>query len=554
MELFLGEQCFLEMVYMNTAEALVKLLENEGVKFIFGVPGEQIAGFYKALSKSKIKHILCRNEQTAAIAGEVYSRISEEFGVCISTAGPGPLNLMMGVATAFKDSVPLLVITADVPTSLKGKNTIQDIDLPSIFKPITIKNYNPKSGIAAILNLKEAIEILKKEPRGPIHLNLPKDILSDKAIENKEIIHNPNYDYSNIELTIQKLKSSKKPLIILGEGVRRSKSIDIVKKLIEKYKIPTLHTYHANGILDSEDSLNFGIAGLRGSEASTTLFKNSDLVLALGATLNERTLNLDKEEVDKIDEYIGRFKDKIIHVNIDKLVLKGEIKIHGDIKEFLNRIKDEDIFSEIDDNWLTNNLKNKEKDVKFETDIDDEDTLKPQNAVKTILDAHKDSLIINDAGSHTSWVLIFHNPSEKGRLINSGGLIPMGYAVPGAIGASIANTGKKIIAIMGDGDIQMNIQDLATIAEHNLPITLFVLNNNQLGIIRQWEECFYNMEPYAVDLKNPDFIAISKGYGIESEKVLTYDELVSAIKKAKSLKKPYLIEIVVSRENIPLPA
>ncbi|MDR2830645.1 MAG: thiamine pyrophosphate-binding protein [Methanobrevibacter sp.] len=541
---------------MNTAEIMVKLLEKEGAEFIFGVPGEQIAGFYKALSKSKIKHILCRNEQTASIAADVYSRTSEKFGVCVSTAGPGALNLIMGVATAFKDSVSLLVITADVPISLKGKNTIQDIDLTSIFKPLTIKSYNPKNGKIAILNLKEAVEIFKKEPRGPIHLNIGKNVLADENIDdviNKEVNYNPKYDYSNMDLAIQKLKSTKKPLIVLGEGVRRSNSIEIVKKLVKEYKIPTVCTYHANGILDCEDSLNFGIIGIRGSEASTTIFKDSDIVLVLGATLNERTLNLDREELDKIDEFMKRFDNKIIHVNIDKATLKGEIKINGDVKEFLNRIKNEDIFGKIDDDWLSINLKNKDIPDKSKIYSTDGNVLKPQKAIETILNAHKDSLIVNDAGSHTSWVLIFHNPSEKGRLINSGGLIPMGYGLPGSIGASIANPGKEIVVIMGDGGFQMNIQDLATIAEHNLPITLFVLNNNQLGIIRQWEECFYNMEPYAVDLKNPDFIAISNGYGIEAEKVSTFNELVLAIKKAKSLKKPYLTEIIVSRENIPLP-
>jgi acetolactate synthase-1/2/3 large subunit len=542
---------------VNAAKIMVKLLENEDVEFIFGVPGEQITGFYKALSESKIKHILCRNEQTAAIAGDAYSRTSQKFGVCISTAGPGALNLIMGAATAFKDSVPLLIITADVHSLIKRKNTIQDIDLIGIFKPITIKNYNPENGKTAILNLKEAIEIFKKEPRGPIHLNLTKDILVDEDIDdviNKKTNYSPNYDYSNMDLAIRKLKSSEKPLIILGEGVRRSNSLNDIKKLIKKYNIPTVHSYHANGILNSEELLNFGIIGIRGSVAATTAFKDSDLVLALGATLNDRTLNLDKEELDEMDEFMKRFDNKIIHVNIDKAVLKGKIQIHGDVKEFLSRIKNEDIFNNINDNWLSLNLKNKDIPDKSKVYINDGHILKPQKAIETILDAHKNSLIVNDAGSHTTWVLLFHNPSEKGRLINSGGLIPMGYGLPGAIGVSIANPEKEVIAIMGDGDIQMNIQDLATISEHNLPITLFVLNNNQLGIIRQWEECFYDMEPYAVDLKNPDFIAISNAYGIEGEKVSTYDKLVLAIKKAKSLKKPYLIEIIVSRENIPLPA
>jgi acetolactate synthase-1/2/3 large subunit len=539
---------------MNTAEAIVKILENEDVKFIFGVPGEQIIGFYNALSKSNIKHILCRNEQSASIAADVYGRISKNFGVCLATAGPGALNLIMGVATAFKDSVPLLVITGDVPTFVKGKNTMQDIDLFSIFKPITMKNYSPKEGKIAIENIKEAIKIIKKEPRGPIHINLAKDVLADEDIVdviNKEIEYNPQYDYCNLNLAIEKLKSTKKPLLIIGEGVRRSNSIDDVKDLIKKYKIPTVYTYNANGILSQREPLNLGMVGIMGNPSSYYAFKNSDLILVLGANLNERTLNIEFEQLDKFDEYSKKFGNKIIHVNIDKSTLKGNVKIHGDVKEVLKKIKNETILQNINKSWTHDILKNKDLVDKKRVYDDDKQFLKPQNVVEIISKDYNDSLIINDAGSHTSWVTLFINPNENGRLINSGGLIPMGYGLPGAIGAAIANLKKEIIAIVGDGGFQMNIQELATIAEHNLSITIFILNNNQLGIIKQWEEYFYDMDPYAVDLKNPDFIAISKAYGIDGQKVLTENELILAIKKSKLLKKPYIIEVIVSNEIIP---
>jgi acetolactate synthase-1/2/3 large subunit len=539
---------------MNTAEAIVKILENEDVKFIFGIPGEQIISFYKALSKSNIKHILCRNEQSASIAADVYGRISEKFGVCLATAGPGALNLIMGVATAFKDSVPLLVITGDVPTFVKGKNTLQDIDLVSVFKPMTIKNYAPQNGKTAIKNIKESIEILKKEPRGPIHINLAKDILADINIAdviNKEIEYNPQYNYCNLDLAIKKLESSKKPLLIIGEGVRRSKSIDDIKDLIKKYKIPTIYSFHANGILNPENPLNLGMVGIMGNPSSYYAFKNSDLILILGANLNERTLNIEFEQLDKFDEYLKRFENKIIHVNIDKLTLKGSIKIHGDVKEVLKKIKNKNILENIDKNWVEDILKNNSIVDKKRIYDDDKHVLKPQKLIEIISKYYSDSLIINDAGSHTSWTTLYINPNENGRLINSGGLTPMGYALPGAIGAKIANLKKEVIAIVGDGGFQMNIQELATIAEHNLPITIFILNNNQLGMIKQWEEYLFNMDPYAVDLKNPDFIAISKAYGIDGEKVLNEDELNLAIKKSKILKKPYIIEVIVNNETIP---
>ena len=238
---------------MNTSQALIKVLEENNIKFIFGHPGEQILPFYKALKGSKIKHILCRNEQGASIAADAYGRSSGNFGVCLATAGPGALNLIMGVATAFKDSIPMLVITGDVPRSLKGNDTFQDFDLIAIFKNISIKSFNPHNGKTAILNLKEAIEILKKEPTGPVHLNLPKDILLDDDIGdilNKQFVYTPSFDYSNLEIAINKLKSSKKPLIVAGAGIKWSNSIEDLKKLISKYSIPIASTYHLKGVLN----------------------------------------------------------------------------------------------------------------------------------------------------------------------------------------------------------------------------------------------------------------------------------------------------------------
>ncbi|MDR1721917.1 MAG: thiamine pyrophosphate-binding protein [Methanobrevibacter sp.] len=546
---------------MNTAEAIVKILEDNGVKKIFGHPGEQILPFYKALSSSNIEHVLTRNEQGAAMAADGYARSLGEFGVCLSTAGPGALNLLMGVAVSYKDSVPLLVITGDVPYYLKGENTFQDVDLVSMFKSIAIKSFFPHNGKTAIVNIKQAVEILKKEPCGPVHINLSKDILLDEDIGNiigTDVEYNPNYDYSNLDEVVLALKQTKKPLLLIGAGVSWSKSVDKLKNLIETYNLPIATTYHGNGIIDSKNNLNLGMMGIRGNPLANYAFKNSDLVLVLGANLNERTLNPDVEDIGPIFKIYRRFKPKIIHVNIDKKVLKGNINIHGDIKEVLSHLeKNEDIFTNIDKNWLFEIYESSEDNTTYQEDNLSEnlndDLLDPEIVIRDILESNRDSFVVGDAGSHTTWVAIFSNPSYRGKLIYSGGMAPMGYGLPGAIGAAIGNPNKKIIAIVGDGGIQMNIQELATIAEYKLPIAIFLLNNNQLGVIRQWEKQFYDMEPYEVDLSNPDFLAIVNAYGIDCERVNTYDDLETAINKAKSIDKPYLVEIFVNQKDIPFP-
>ncbi|KZX16768.1 acetolactate synthase large subunit [Methanobrevibacter cuticularis] len=560
---------------MNTSKALVEILEESNINFIFGHPGEQILPFYKALNTSKIKHILCKNEQGAAMAADAYARSSGNFGTCLATAGPGALNMVMGIATAFKDHVPMLVITGDVPNSFKANNTFQDVDLVSIFEPITIKTFNPHNGKTAILNIKEAIEILTKDPRGPVHLNLPKDVLLDEDIGKsikKKINFTPNYDYSNIDLVIEKLEIAKKPLIILGAGIRWSKTSEDIKTLLNKYDVPIATTYHGNGIIENNNKLNLGMVGVRGTSIANFVFKNSDLILVLGASLNERTLNVDNKPLTELSDIFREYKSKIIHVNIDKSSLKGKINVHGDIKEVLNYFKNNDgIFSNISTEWINgiyknhfededkyghnNNVQIKDKSIKIgKNDVEtNKNLLKPQIAIKTILNNYQNSYIVNDAGSHTTWVTLFWEPNEGGQLVYSGGMAPMGYGLPGAIGVSIANPERKVGVIVGDGGIQMNIQELATIFEYNLPITIFLLNNSQLGIIRQWEKLFYDMDPYEVNLENPNFVEIANAYHIDSKRVFTKNELDIAIDEIKNYKKPFLIEILVDEEDIPLP-
>ncbi|WP_409199999.1 thiamine pyrophosphate-binding protein [Methanobrevibacter sp. DSM 116169] len=524
-------------INMNISSWIVKILENNGVKHIFGQPGEQILPLYVALKDSNIEHILMNHEQAAAHASDAYSRSSNKFGVCLSTAGPGALNFTMAIATAFKDNVPMLIITGDNPTNIKDKDCFQSIPINDVFKNITFKSFNPSSSKEALDNLYLAINLLDNEPKGPIHINLSKDILLEELENYEKVDFKVNYNYENIEIAKKLIKDSKKPLIIAGAGVKYSKALEKLKIFCFDKNIPISTTYHAKGIINEFDKINLGMVGVRGSNFSNYALDNSDLIIALGCKLSERTI------IDKLP-----INNKLIHVNIDESVLEGNCKIHGDVGTFLDKIND--LTLKFNNDWMDEIYSN---NVPLKVEGLDSLSLNPQIAIKEILSNYENTLFVNDAGTHTTWVTLESKLGEGSQLIYSGSFAPMGYGLPASIGASIANQDKKTVLINGDGGFQMNLQELAVISKLNLPIIICILNNNELGIIRQYEEEFYNMESYQVKLDNPDFIGISTSYGISSSKVKTEKELKIALKEAYNVNKPYLIEIIVESENIPFP-
>ena len=526
---------------LRCADALVKILEFNNVKFIFGHPGEQILPFYDAMRQSQLKHILMRHEQGAAHAADGYSRASADVGVCTATGGPGAMNLVMGIATAYKDSVPIIVITGDIPTDKKGKNGFQEIDICSVFKPITLESFDIKTPEQGILALISAFETIKYHKKGPIHLNFPKDVL-ECYVDASIIVSlvNEKYEHKIEDDTLKNvfklLENSKKPLIIAGAGAVWSHASNTLLKFAEKFNVPVATTYPGRGIISEENNLSVGMIGIRSTDASKYAGKKCDLILGLGCRFSERTM-------------VGIGDCKIIHVNIDEGVLEGDIKIQSDIKEFLEKIMNVKI--KTDKKWL---LKVQEHSNRYHVDTDYPDVpIKPQKAIKEILDASNGSIIVNDAGTHTTWVTLLISVKTPSSLLFSGGFGPMGYGIPGAIGAAFAKPDKNIVAIVGDGDFQMTSQELATINEYDLPILVCIINNSSLSIIKQWQNKYYG-KCYQVELKNPDFIKLSHAYHIPAVKIDSPGQISSAIYKALSFKKPYLIEIVVDKnEEIPLP-
>ncbi len=519
---------------IRCADALVKILEENDVKFIFGHPGEQILPFYDALRSSSIKHVLMRHEQGAAHAADGYARVSSNFGVCVATAGPGALNLTMGIATAFKDSVPMIIITGDVPRDLKGKNVFQDIDLNAIFKPITLETFHIESVEDGVLKLKGAIELIKHGKTGPVHLNFPKDVLEDFV--DIEVL-NENVEFSTmpplkgIEYAIKLMESSERPLILAGTGIIWAHAVDEFRDFVIRNSIPVATTYSARGVLSEDHPLCLGMIGLRGTTAANFAGKNCDLLIALGCRFSERTR-------------LGIGKTEIIHVNPDPNVLEGNIKIQGDAGEFLNKIKDINVTSK--DEWLKE-LQNHKRSYNIKTNYSDI-PIKPQRAIKEILDASDDAITISDAGTHTTWVNLLKKITRPSELIFSGGFGPMGYGLPAAIGASLANPKKKVVLVVGDGGFQMTEQELAVIAQEKIGVLICIINNCCLGIIKQWQDMNYR-ERYEVELENPDFVELAKAYGIKGERVGAPDDVYNAVKKGLGLEEPYLIDIMVDKEE-----
>ena len=510
---------------MNVADRLVEILEENGITHIFGIPGEQIMPMYKSLSKSKITHILTRHEQAAAHAADAFTRTSDKIGVCISTAGPGALNLVMGVAAAYKDNIPMLILTGDNDSNVRDTNVFQSFKLRDIFSNITYENYSPLNGTEAVYALKAALYGLKNNPKGPIHINLSRDVLLSEEFQDFDLCYLCESDMSSLDAAQELILKSKRPLFVLGAGA--IPQAENIKMIADMYQIPVATTYTARGIIPENDPINLGLVGIRNTPRSKKAIDESDCIIALGSIASERTF-------PDLDE------DKFIHVNINKDVLKGKYQIQGDVKEVIKNLE----FHKVD--WL-DELLEIDNTVIIEG-IDDE--LKPQALIKRILQTFDDNIIVADAGSHTTWTTLLYDAKKPNHFLFPAATAPMGYGVPAGIGAAIA-TDEKIIVINGDGDFQMNLQELATLKENALDVVIFILNNSEYGIIRQWQEDFYDMDAYQIELKNPDFLKLAASYGIDSVQINSLSDLEYFLEK--DLNGPLIVDIKVDSENIPLP-
>ncbi|RAP53402.1 MAG: hypothetical protein BZ138_01070 [Methanosphaera sp. rholeuAM270] len=522
----------------NTAEYLVKLLEEHGVEYVFGYPGEQVIPIYDALRKSKIKHILTRHEQAAVHAADSYARCSGKCGVCLVTAGPGAMNLAMGVSACFKDNVPVLVLTGDVPTDVKGGDTFQDLPLNDVFKPITVKSYNAYSPEKLENSINEAFMHFDDGVSGPFHINIPKDVqnksmnISHKVIHTKKIKQPQESDILDV---IKQIDESTKPLIIAGSGIIYADAIGELNEFVEKTGIPLTTTWTARGIITEKNEQNLGLTGNRGTEKANYAAEHADLILALGTRLSDRTTSHITTQ-------------NIIQINTNPEHRNSKTFYNNNIREFLENINKKEVHADTR-KWMKRiNSQTREK-----RKLEKTDKLHPEKVVQNILKhADKNTTITIDAGTIPTYFTIDSTLEKPGQILFSGGLGPMGYALPAAIGATYARPEDVILAVAGDGAIQMTIEELAVLNTYKLPIIVIIINNNLLGIIKQWQN-MAKLPEYQVRLDNPDFVKLAESYNIEADNITSIDELNEKISEAVKKKKPHLFNIEVADVPIPLP-
>lgn len=539
------------------ARILLECLSRLGINEIFGYPGGAVIPIYDELYNFKeIKHYFARHEQGAVHEADGYARSTGKVGACLATSGPGATNLVTGIMTAHMDSIPLLVITGQVSSSLLGKDAFQESDIVGITVPITKNNYLVQDIKDLPRILKEAYYIASTGRPGPVLVDIPRDIQLqeipydefNKIYENDFTLegYNPVYEghKGQIKMAIKMIKDSKKPLIIAGAGILKAHAYEELKEFVEKTNIPVAMTLLGLGSFPGNHELALGMIGMHGTTYANYAANEADLIIAAGMRFDDRVTGNPQKFIPNA---------KIIHIDIDpaeigknKLI---DVPIVGDLKNVLTDLN-EKAPKVSHDEWLKQ-IKKWKKDYSLIYRKTEDDILIPQEILAEINKITKGNVIVaTDVGQHQMWAaqfLTFNNPYS---ILTSGGAGTMGFGLPAAIGAQVANPNKKVLAVVGDGGFQMTFQELMLIKEYNLPVKIFIINNSYLGMVRQWQELFHEKRYSSVDLSyNPDFIKIGEAYGIKSIQLTNKKDLKKHLKKILESDEAVLVECIVEKEE-----
>ena len=539
------------------ARILLECLSRLGINEIFGYPGGAVIPIYDELySFKEIKHYFARHEQGAVHEADGYARSTGKVGACLATSGPGATNLVTGIMTAHMDSIPLLVITGQVSSSLLGKDAFQESDIVGITVPITKNNYLVQDIKDLPRILKEAYYIASTGRPGPVLVDIPRDIQLqeipydefNKIYENHFSLegYNPVYEghKGQIKTAIKMIKDSKKPLIIAGAGILKAHAYEELKEFVEKTNIPVAMTLLGLGSFPGNHELALGMIGMHGTTYANYAANEADLIIAAGMRFDDRVTGNPQKFVPNA---------KIIHIDIDpaeigknKLI---DVPIVGDLKNVLTDLNEKAPKVSYDE-WLKQ-IKKWKKEYSLIYRKTEDDILIPQEILSEIDKITKGNVIVaTDVGQHQMWAaqyLTFNNPYS---ILTSGGAGTMGFGLPAAIGAQVANPNKRVLAVVGDGGFQMTFQELMLIKEYNLPVKIFIINNSYLGMVRQWQELFHEKRYSSVDLSyNPDFIKIGEAYGIKSSQLTNKKDLKKHLKKILESDEAVLVECIVEKEE-----
>ncbi|MCR6576021.1 acetolactate synthase large subunit [Campylobacter insulaenigrae] len=548
------------MIELSGSQMICEALKEEKVKVVFGYPGGAALNIYDEIFKQKyFRHILVRHEQAALHSADAYARISGEVGVAVVTSGPGFTNTVTGLATAYSDSIPLVLISAQVANSLIGTDAFQEIDAIGISRPCVKHNYLVKNIEELPKILKEAFYVATTGRKGPVHIDIPKDVTADFGVWEypKEITmktYKPTYkgNIKQIKKLIELLKNSTKPLFYLGGGCIASNASEEVRSLITVTQIPAVETLMALGTLKNDDKLNLKMAGMHGSYCANIALSECDLLIAVGARFDDRITG-------KTSEFAKHAK--IVHIDIDPSSISKIIEAHfpivGDIKsviaDILKELNKEHFDFKKHQEWLKT-LENYQQLYPL-TYEDSDEVLKPQWVIQECAKLAPDARIITDVGQHQMWVAQFYPFNYPRQLATSGGQGTMGYSLPAALGAKLAAKNEEVVInFAGDGSFLMNIQELMTASSHNIKVINIILNNSFLGMVRQWQSMFYKERFSNTDLSDqPDFISIAKGFKCEAYDVFTKQEFKDAFDKALKSPKTSILNVAIDRFEDVLP-
>ncbi len=546
---------------LTGAQILMKCLEREGVKHIFGYPGGVVLDIYDELTRTpNIRHILVRHEQAAVHAADGYARASCQVGVALVTSGPGATNTVTGIASAYLDSIPIVVITGQVPTDLIGNDAFQEVDIVGITRPCTKHNYLVKDVKDLAQTIHEAFHIARSGRPGPVLVDLPKDVSQASTVPKfpetvKIKSYNPTYHANprQVARALDMILHAQRPVLYTGGGIVLSDSSEELFKFATSLQIPVTSTLMGLGGFPGDHPLWMGMLGMHGTYCANMAVSQADVLIAVGARFDDRVTG-------KLSEFAPHAK--IVHVDIDPSSISKNVQVDipivGDCKDTLEQLnellEDKPVrdWTEVRRPWL--DTVNGWSTAHPLTYTWDDKVIKPQFVVEKLYELTKgEAYITTEVGQNQMWAAQFYKFKHPRRLMTSGGLGVMGYGFPAAMGVQVAKPDAIVIDIAGDGSIQMNIQELITVVDNDLPVKIAILNNTYLGMVRQWQQLFYDRRYSSTPMTAPDFVKLAEAYGAVGLRATKPEEVEPVIREALNTRRPVIMDFKVEPEECVMP-